>query len=271
MTTHRAAVCGSPIRHSLSPVLHDAAYRALGLTNWTYGRIHIEAEELAEWVHSLDDSWRGLSLTMPLKEAAFAVAHTVSEVAEAVGAINTLVRDDDGWSGHNTDVYGIVRALAEAGVTDITHAVVVGSGATARSALAALAEVGALDVSLMVRAAVRPDTASVARLLGLGQLSVPMGRWPEDVDVVIGTVPPHAYAAMLQQLPRARHVAAVLDCVYGQGVSPLLAAGAAKGYVPVSGTEMLLHQAAEQVRLMTGQAPPVAAMRAALQAATADH
>ena len=138
MTTHRAAVCGSPIRHSLSPVLHDAAYRALGLTNWTYGRIHIEAEELAEWVHSLDDSWRGLSLTMPLKEAAFAVAHTVSEVAEAVGAINTLVRDDDGWSGHNTDVYGIVRALAEAGVTDITHAVVVGSGATARSALAAL-------------------------------------------------------------------------------------------------------------------------------------
>ena len=136
MTALRAAVCGSPIRHSLSPVLHRAAYRALGLTDWTYDRVELSADELAPWVSGLDESWRGLSLTMPLKEAAFAVAQTVTELARMVGSINTLVRTpSEGWSAHNTDVVGIERALAEAGLglgRDAAQAVIVGAGATAR-------------------------------------------------------------------------------------------------------------------------------------------
>ena len=117
MTATRAAVCGSPIRHSLSPVLHGAAYEALGLSEWSYDRVELTAVELGPWVAGLDESWRGLSLTMPLKEAAFEVARTVSDLARTVGSINTLIRTaPQGWEAHNTDVVGIARALAEAGV-----------------------------------------------------------------------------------------------------------------------------------------------------------
>lgn len=273
MTVHRAAVCGSPIRHSLSPVLHSAAYRALGLTDWTYDRVELSADELAPWVAGLDESWRGLSLTMPLKEAAFAVAQTVTELARMVGSINTLVRTpSEGWSAHNTDVVGIERALAEAGLglgRDAAQAVIVGAGATARSALAALSTIGVTEVVVMVRASVRRDTHEVASRLGVTLDERPLGAWPEVVDVVIGTVPPQAYAGALADLPPARAHAAILDCVYGHGPSPLLTAATLRGYAAVSGTEMLLHQAAEQVHLMTGHVAPVAAMRAALRDALA--
>ncbi len=101
---HRAAVLGHPVDHSLSPVLHRAAYRELGLRDWTYERYDVTADRLVGFVTALDDSWRGLSLTMPLKEPAFQVATQVGELADAVGAINTLVRTDAGWAGENTDV-----------------------------------------------------------------------------------------------------------------------------------------------------------------------
>lgn len=264
MTVQRAAVCGSPIRHSLSPVLHRAAYAALGLADWSYDRVELAAAELAPWMAQLDASWRGLSLTMPLKEVAFGIARSVSDLARTVGSINTLVHTSDGWAGHNTDVGGITAALTEAGVGRPRHAVVVGAGATARSAIAALTSMGVTEIVVMVRAAMRPDTLDVARQLGVVVRERPLGAWPEMVDVVIGTVPPCAYAGALEDLPTALGEAAILDCVYGHGPSPLLAAAAARGYAPVPGTEMLLHQAAEQVRLMTGHDAPVDAMRAAL-------
>ena len=269
MTALRAAVCGSPIRHSLSPVLHRAAYRALGLTDWTYDRVELSADALAPWVSGLDETWRGLSLTMPLKEAAFAVAGEVSDLARTVGSINTLVRASHGWDADNTDVVGIARALAEAGVSLPRHALVVGAGATARSALAALAGLGVTGVTVMVRTEIRSETADVAARLGLALTPTAVGAWPEVVDVVIGTVPPEGYAGALAGLPDAAAPAAgsaaILDCVYGDGPSPLLAAAVERGYAAVPGTEMLLHQAAEQVHLMTGHVAPVRAMRAALR------
>jgi len=263
----RAGVRGSPVEHSLSPVLHRAAYRALGLADWSYDRVRVEADELAAHVGALDPSWRGLSLTMPLKEVAFELAHTVSPLARRVGAINTLVRDEAGWSGHNTDVYGIVEALREAGVAGVRTAVLVGAGATARSALAALADLGARRVSFMVRDGARPQTLAFAESLGLAADTTAMGDWPQAPDVLVSTVPAPAYAGRLGALPPPGPGGAVLDCVYGEGPSPLLAAAVGLGYAAVDGTDMLLHQAREQVRLMTGHEAPTAAMREALTAA----
>ena len=98
----RAAVLGSPVAHSLSPALHQTAYAALGLEDWTYDRFEVDEGGLAPFVEGLGESWRGLSLTMPLKVAAFAVADEVSGLAREAGAINTLVRRGSGWAADNT-------------------------------------------------------------------------------------------------------------------------------------------------------------------------
>ena len=115
---HRAAVLGKPIAHSLSPVLHQAGYAAVGLTGWEYTAVECAESELAGLVAGLDGSWAGLSLTMPLKEVALRVATAVSPLATALGAANTLVRREDGWYAENTDAPGMVDALRWAGTPD---------------------------------------------------------------------------------------------------------------------------------------------------------
>ncbi|TDC50157.1 shikimate dehydrogenase, partial [Jiangella ureilytica] len=115
MLTRRCAVLGSPIAHSLSPVIHRAAYRRLGL-DWEYTAHEVDESSLARFVSGLGPEWRGLSLTMPLKRVALDVAATASDVARTVGAANTLVRrDDGGWDADNTDVPGVVATLRAAG------------------------------------------------------------------------------------------------------------------------------------------------------------
>ncbi|MGB3437841.1 MAG: shikimate dehydrogenase, partial [Actinophytocola sp.] len=131
----RAAVVGKPVAHSLSPVLHGAAYEALGLP-WTYTRLEASAAELPALVASLDDSWAGLSVTMPGKGAALALATAATDRAVAVGAANTLVRREDGWVADCTDVDGVAGALRAAGFGSGTSGVVLGAGGTARAALA---------------------------------------------------------------------------------------------------------------------------------------
>jgi len=160
----RAAVLGSPIDHSLSPTLHEAAYRALGLSDWVYGIHEVRASELGEFVSRLGPEWAGLSLTMPLKEVAFEVAAEVSGLACEVGAINTLVRrPDGGWNADNTDVYGVSQALREAGVGHVAGALVLGSGATARSVVAGLAALGCPKVTFAVRSEARFETGATCR------------------------------------------------------------------------------------------------------------
>lgn len=264
----RAAVLGHPVSHSLSPVLHRAAYRALGLDDWSYDAADVDAGELADHVAGLDATWAGLSLTMPLKGPAFDVASWVSPLARATGAINTLVRRDDGWHGDNTDVHGLVVALREAGIEHLTELLVVGSGATARSAVEAAGRLGASRVTFMVRGSARPETVAQAGRAGLEVAQTPLGRWPPVVDVVVATVPPASTSTWAGTLTTGGR--ALLDVVYGGGPTPLMLAASRAGYAVVPGTEMLLHQAAEQVRSMTGHAPPVAAMRAALTTVLAE-
>jgi shikimate dehydrogenase len=273
-----AAVLGSPIAHSLSPVLHRAAYEALGLTQWRYAAHEVGEEAFLPFVAGLDETWRGLSLTMPLKEVALDVASDVSPVALATGAVNTLVRRATGeWDAHNTDVHGIVAALAGAarpGAASPTSATVLGSGATARSAVAALAQLGVRHVRLAVRAKARPATLRLAADLGVDVEQVPLAHWAEvtgtdEPALVVSTLPTGAGSAVAEVLA-CRHLhGTLLDVVYADWPTPLARAGAAAGLEVVSGLDMLVHQAGEQVRLMTGREAPLEAMFAAAHEAVA--
>lgn len=266
----RAAVLGKPIGHSLSPLLHHAAYAELGLTDWTYERFEVGRGELAPFLSGRDDTWRGFSVTMPVKEDAYAAAATRSPLAERTGAVNTLVRTSSGWAGDNTDVYGVRHALLDAGLDCAAVRdglpVILGSGATARSALAALTDLGATRVAFVVRDRVRPETQAQAAADGVSLEGPDVPRAP----VVINTVPGTAaddLAALWQVPVRAGQV--VLDVRYAADRTPLAAAVTAAGGHLVGGIEMLVHQAAEQVRLMTGHEAPVGAMQAAGRAAMA--
>ena len=260
----RAAVLGRPIGHSLSPVLHSAAYEALGLTGWRYQAMDCGEDELAGVVDRLGPEWVGLSLTMPLKRVALAVADEVTPLAAAVGAANTLLLGARRLAD-NTDVAGIVAALREAGVGKVEHALVLGAGGTAQAALAALRELGATTPTVLVRDVARTADlrAAADRLRVTPDVRAGLADLP-PADVVISTLP----AGAADRLRIARPGTAVLDVVYARWPTPFAAAAAATGARVVSGLAMLLHQAAAQVELMTGRPAPLDAMRAALTTAT---
>lgn len=271
----RAAVVGSPVAHSLSPVLHRAAYAALGLDGWTYDRSDVPRGALADHVAGLGPEWAGLSVTMPGKEEALALADASSAVARLAGAANTLVRlDDDRWYADNTDVHGLASALAGAGVEAPRRAVVLGGGATARSAVLALRQLAAAEVTVLVRDRLRPGTAELLRrveelgggpVVRTGRLADGIRLGPKGAEVVVGTLP--AGAAPPSVSWDGTKGCVVLDAVYEPWPSTLaLAVARATGgrVAVVRGTEMLLHQAVRQVELMTGRTPPLEVMAAAL-------
>jgi len=265
-----AAVLGSPVAHSLSPVLHNAAYRALGLTDWSYGLHECREPELAGFVDGLGPEWAGLSCTMPLKRVTLDVADDVDELAAAVGAANTLVLTGR-RTAYNTDVVGIGTTLGP----DIStgRAVVLGAGGTAQAALAALREAGVEDVTVLVRDLGRTDElrdtagrlAVAPRIVAALADPAAASAELEGADVVISTLPPGGADPLVP--PGAGAV--VLDVVYAPWPTPFAAAALAAGAGVRSGLEMLLHQAVAQVELMTGKPGPVAAMRTALDAAVA--
>jgi shikimate 5-dehydrogenase len=261
----RAAVLGKPIAHSLSPALHRAAYASLGL-DWAYDAIEVDEAGLADFLAGLDDSWAGLSLTMPLKEAAARLLADVDPTARSLRSVNTVLPGESGWRGTNTDVYGMTQALTRAGLAGRpAAAVVLGAGATARSAIAALAALHVPQVTVCARRAdAAAEVAALARELGLAADTA--GLTP-DADligspVVVSTLPGAVggpWAALATSAPGV-----LLDASYHPWPTPL-AASWGSGLV-ASGRDMLLWQAVEQVRLMTGREPSVEAMAAALPA-----
>ncbi|MFD6952262.1 shikimate dehydrogenase [Nocardiopsis sp. TSRI0078] len=265
----RAAVLGSPVAHSLSPVLHTAAYTAMGLTDWSYGMHECGEEDLAPLLAGLDDEWAGLSLTMPLKRRALELADTVTDLARQVGGANTLVRRGGAWEGANTDVAGIAEALTEAGAGAPRGAVILGAGATAASALAALRRLGLTSpVTVLARDTSRTgEVAAAARRLGHPLRVAPLSELDEhlDVDLVVSSLPSGAADHHADRLAASR--ADLFDVVYSPWPTRAAAAVAARGGRVVGGFPMLLHQAVEQVRLMTGiEDVPVEAMRGAGEA-----
>ncbi|NMI01020.1 shikimate dehydrogenase [Pseudonocardia acidicola] len=272
-SARRAAVLGSPIRHSLSPVLHGAAYAALGLDGWSYDAHECDEAGLPGFVDALGPEWAGLSLTMPLKRVALQVADRVCPLAEATGAANTLVLGPGGRLAENTDVIGIVAALREAGAGRAGRAVVLGAGGTAQAALAALRELGTDDPLVLVRDTARAgELQAAADRLGVSPtvraaLTDPARAAAElaDADVVISTLP--AGAADALAAASWSPSTTVVDVIYAPWPTAFAAGAAAAGCTVVSGLAMLLHQAVAQVELMTGRPGPVEAMRAALDAA----
>jgi shikimate dehydrogenase len=272
--TRRAAVCGKPIGHSLSPVIHTAGFAAAGLFDFSYEAIECAEAELPALVAGLGPEWAGLSLTMPLKEAGLALAATASPVAAAVGAANTLVRRPDGsWHADNTDVPGMVRVLRDAGVADAPAVAVLGAGGTARAALAAAAALGAPAVTVVAR---RPEAVQELRPVG-DALGVPVRAvaWADApgalaaADVVVATVPKGAADALATAVAWRRG-SVVFDAIYDPWPTPLAASAAAAGCRVVSGLDLLLAQALGQFEQFTGVRPaPEAAMRNALTAAAA--
>ncbi|MDT4916588.1 MAG: shikimate dehydrogenase [Pseudonocardiales bacterium] len=256
---------GRPVAHSLSPVLHRAAYAALGL-DWTYEAIDCGTDELPDILAARRD-WAGFSCTMPLKHAVLDHSAQVRPLAAAVGSANTLVPGPDGWVADNTDAAGIAAALTECGVRPRT-VTLFGAGGTAQAALAALAGLGIEECTALVRDPSRAGglTATGERLgVRVAVADLAGGGAALGADLVMSTLPPGAADAYA-----AREWAgsqAVLDVVYRPWPTVLAGAAAAAGATVVSGALMLLHQAAEQVRLMTGRDAPVEAMRAALRAA----
>lgn len=278
----RAAVLGSPIAHSLSPALHRAAYAELGL-GWRYDAIDCDEARLPSVLAELDDSFVGLSLTMPLKRALLPLLDDADPLVEAVGAANTVVFDGVGpfrrLHGYNTDVAGLVasvrgvlagRAGEAAAVRSLT---VLGAGGTASAAAAAGRELGLTQLSAVVRDRARAgDLLDAAKRLGI---AVDLVDWPGEAavrsaDLVISTVPAGAsdeVAALGEAVLRPGQL--LFDVLYEPWPTRLATAAGRAGAVVIPGLELLVQQAARQVELMTGRRAPVAAMRAAGEAALA--
>ncbi|ORW87962.1 shikimate dehydrogenase [Mycobacterium sp. IEC1808] len=260
----KAGVLGRPIAHSKSPDLHLAAYRALGLNDWTYDRIECGAEELPGVVGGFGPEWVGVSVTMPGKFAALRFADEHTERAALVGSANTLVRTAAGWRADNTDVDGVSGAVGSAS----GWALVCGSGGTAPAAVVGLAELGVTGITVVAR---DPDKA--ARLVDLGARVGVETRFcglddaglADEVagaQVLVSTIPADVaarYAGVFTAIP------VLLDAVYDPWPTPLAAAVGAAGGRVIDGLQMLLHQAFSQVEQFTGLPAPRAAMEAALR------
>lgn len=279
-TAYRAAVLGSPIAHSLSPVLHRAAYQRLGQTGRSYEAFDVDEAALPGFLGGLDlTQWCGLSLTMPLKRAIMPLLDAVSETALTAEAVNTVLFGQDGaLSGENTDVPGFVAAFAERGITAADTAAVLGGGATAASALAALSSIvegGSVDI--YVRSLARADELRlVAERLGI-ELCV--HGWDGAVTalaspLVVNTTPAGAADELAESVTKP--VGTLFDVIYHPWPTRLAAAWQHAGGTVLGGLDLLIHQAALQVELMTGADPAqrdkvVAAMREAGSAALSER
>ncbi|UNK72455.1 shikimate dehydrogenase [Microbacterium sp. H1-D42] len=247
----RLAVWGDPISHSRSPQLHAAAYRLLGL-DWTYDRRQVDADGFAAALGSLDESWRGLSLTMPLKEVAHAAADERDRHAELTGAVNTLLltAGPDGTvrRGFNTDVGGIVDAFTHAGSASIGRARILGAGATAASALVAVHELGATRVDVRAR---RPEAAQglrrIADALGVTLTVQNLSAPASDVDATIATLPSGTVLDDDIMTPLVAVGGTLFEAAYAPWPSALAAQWPAANVI--SGFEMLLYQAVRQIRI----------------------
>ncbi len=277
----KAAVLGSPIGHSLSPVLHRAGYQALGLAGWAYEAIECDEAGLPGLIGRCGPDWAGLSLTMPLKRAVLPLLDESDSLVAEVGAANTVIFDAGRRSGHNTDVPGMIAALAEslpaqadgrpASLARLAHdgdpaALILGAGATACSALAAARGLGIAEATVAVRDPRRAGTLrAAAERLGVSVRLVSFDDpAPPAPSLLIATTPAGAADTYSQRIeagdlrPRC-----VLDVVYHPWPTRLAVAAGRSGAAVAGGFALLLHQAARQFELMTGKPAPLEAMRAA--------
>ena len=260
----RCGVVGDPIAHSLSPLLHRAAYDAWGL-DWQYDAHRVCAGGLAAFVDELGPQWRGLSVTAPLKREAAERADTVSPTVTMAGAANTLVHEEGRWHADNTDVPGAAAALRERWTGEVSTATVLGGGATAASLGLALAGLGARTLHLLVREPARASEAVAALERHPSAPRVEVASLDDEVvgEVVASTIPAGAQSPSL--VARCVVVPLVFEVVYDPWPTPLAAAALGSEHqVLVTGLDLLVHQAALQFEQFTGRPAALPAMRAAL-------
>lgn len=251
-------VLGTPIAHSKSPAIHAAAYGVLGLP-WSYGRTELDWPELAGFLAGLGPEWRGLSLTMPLKEEAARLATVIDPAATESGVVNTLLRltnDASGnaqWAGFNTDVAGLARPIERAGL-DATSTVVLGAGATAVSAILAARSLGAQRIAIAAR---RPEAAAeLATRFGDGMSAISLGEVPSfDPTLVVSTLPGPGAESI--DLPESLLSVPLFDVAYDPWPSPLAERWRAAGGVAHSGLDMLVEQALVQIRIFMNGDPDI--------------
>lgn len=251
----RLAVLGSPISHSKSPLIHRAAYSTLGL-DWQYEAIEVTGRTLPAFVGSRDASWRGLSLTMPLKRDVIGVLDSCAPLAELVGAANTVLFTAEGTLGFNTDIYGVEHSFRAAGIDSLRLVNVLGAGATAASVVAGVAALGCTRVIVSAR-----NAASAAPLVSLGAavgVEVSVATWGvvDGVpDAIVSTLP--GGANTLEFPESVRRECVLFDVAYDPWPSALARQWAdARGTV-ISGIELLLNQALGQVRIFVNGDPAV--------------
>lgn len=270
-----AAVIGSPIEHSLSPVIHRAAWAQLGIDGWEYHRLEQDTDSLPGFIAGLGADFAGLSVTMPCKQAVMPLLDVIDPLASAVGAVNTVVPSSGVLAGFNTDVTGIAsavrRACSMAGCSAPSSALVLGARATASSALAALGELGITSSTVAARRFGGPGSVvAAASRLGVTIEQVlwsdaeAVDRAASSADLVISTLPASAADPLAERL-RVREGQILLDVVYSPRDTALRRAFESAGGVVAEGTDMLVFQAGAQVQLMTGRSPDTGVMREALE------
>ena len=270
-----AAVIGSPIEHSLSPVIHRAAWAQLGIDGWEYHRLEQDTDSLPGFIAGLGADCAGLSVTMPCKQAVMPLLDVIDPLASAVGAVNTVVPSSGVLAGFNTDVTGIAsavrRACSMAGCSAPSSALVLGARATASSALAALGESGITSSTVAARRFGGPGSvvAAASRLgVTIDQVlwsdAEAVDRAASSADLVISTLPASAADPLAERL-RVREGQILLDVVYSPRDTALRRAFENAGGVVAEGTDMLIFQAGAQVQLMTGRSPDTGVMREALE------
>ncbi len=262
-SARRCAVLGSPIQHSLSPALHRAAYAHLGLA-WTYDRVEVDERGLAAFVRGLDSSWRGLSLTMPLKVAVLELGD-VDQLASLAGAGNTLILEGGSRTVHNTDVGGLTWAVGEVTTSPPQRVTILGAGATASAALIAASQLGAQQVTIVVRT---PARAEPLRPLAV-QLGVELDIRPwwarlPDADLAVSTVVSGAADTIAPSVVDA--VPVIVDVIYDPWPTVLATTAEGAGCTVINGRDLLVGQALLQIELMTGHSVPADVLYAALPA-----
>jgi shikimate dehydrogenase len=257
----RCAVLGSPIEHSLSPALHAAAYASVGL-NWSYERVEVDEKQLGSFVDSLDASWRGLSLTMPLKVAVLELG-VVDQLARLAGAGNTLILEKGSRRVYNTDVGGLTWAVREVTVAPVPRVTILGAGATARAALIAVAQLGAQQVTVVART---PSRAEALRALSHNvgvELEIKPWSMPfPDADLAVSTVISGAADSVAQAV--ADSAPLIVDVIYDPWPTVLATTARRGGCAVISGRNLLVGQALLQIELMTGHSVDAEVLYAAL-------
>ncbi len=245
----RGAVLGSPISHSLSPVLHRTAYEKLGLFG-QYQAIEVASDQLDEFISGLDETWTGLSLTMPLKETVLKIADEVDELALRINSANTLIRSPRGWRALTTDVNGFKETLLAHGVNTYETVVILGSGATARAAAAACD--GADRHMTIVHRSPERESALRKCVVSAKLEFVNWGADLPDSDLLINATPAGVADAYAEKLPTlVRGV--FFEALYNPWPTKMLSKWRALGGFGIDGLDLLVHQGIDQVELMTGK------------------